>query len=99
MNIEDKNNTFAASDWFDINFLTNFIPSDTSIKKQFNEKKYKIGDERLSSRVLNHWYESGIITDDRPNGKGWKKFSSVSCGYASFISVGVSRTPWSFKRL
>lgn len=75
MSLEDKKNTFASSDWFDINFLTNFVHSDISIKKQFNEKKYKVGDERLSSRVLNHWYESGIITDDRPNGRGWKKFS------------------------
>ena len=75
MKLEDRKNVFPASDWFDMNFLVNFVHSDINIKKQFNEKNYKIGDERLSSRVLNHWYEFGIITDDRPDGKGWKKFS------------------------
>ena len=40
-----------------------------------NVQNHKVDDERLSSRLLNHWYKSGIIDDDRPNGKGWKKFS------------------------
>lgn len=75
MNFKDRKNIFPASDWFDINFLVGFVHSDASLKKQFNEQTYKVEDERLSSRVLNHWYETGIITDDRPNGKGWKKFS------------------------
>lgn len=75
MKLEDRKNVFPASDWFDLKFFGGFLHSEASIKKQFNEKNYKIGDERLSSRVLNHWYDAGIIADDRPNGKGWKKFS------------------------
>ena len=71
----ENNNIFPASDWFDNNFLGGFASSSLSIKKQFNEQKYKIDDDRLSSRLLNHWYKTGIIDDDRPNGKGWKKFS------------------------
>ena len=70
-----ENNIFPASDWFDNNFLGGFASSSLSIKEQFNEQKYKIDDDRLSSRLLNHWYKTGIIDDDRPNGKGWKKFS------------------------
>lgn len=71
----DHNNVFPASDWFDINFFGGFASSPSKIKEQLNEQKYKIDDERLSSRLLNHWYKTGIIDDDRPNGKGWKKFS------------------------
>lgn len=71
----ENNNIFPASDWFDNNFLGGFASSSLSIKEQFNEQKYKIDDDRLSSRLLNHWYKTGIIDDDRPNGKGWKKFS------------------------
>ena len=71
----ENNNIFPASDWFDINFLGGFASSSLSIKEQLNEQKYKIDDDRLSSRLLNHWYKIGIIDDDRPNGKGWKKFS------------------------
>ena len=75
MDFENSNNIFPASDWFDSNFFGDFLSSDANIIKEFNEKTYKIADERLSSRLLNHWYEVGLVNDDRPNGKGWKKFS------------------------
>jgi DNA-binding transcriptional MerR regulator len=75
MKIKDRDNKFLASDWFDINFFGGFLLSDTLIKDKFNEGKYTIGSEKISSRVLNHWCENGIIKDNRPNGKGWSKFS------------------------
>ena len=71
----DRKNTFTANDWFDINFLAKFLHSDLKVIEQINQQTYTIGEEKLSSRVLNHWYQAGIITDDRPNNKGWKKFS------------------------
>ena len=71
----ERKNVFPASDWFDINFLGGFLHSDLEIINQFNQQTYTVGEEKLSSRVLNHWYQYGIITDDRPNNKGWKKFS------------------------
>jgi len=70
-----ENNVFVASDWFDINFFGGFATSAKAIKEKVNLQNHKVDDERLSSRVLNHWYKSGIIDDNRPNGKGWKKFS------------------------
>ena len=73
--ITDRKNTFPATDWFDINFFVGFLNSDLKIIEQINQQTYTIGDEQLSSRVLNHWYQEGIITDDRTNNKGWKKFS------------------------
>lgn len=71
----DRKNIFPASDWFDLNFLGGFWGSDKPIKRFLSEQTHKIGEEKLSSRVLNHWYDVGILKDDRPNGKGWKKFS------------------------
>lgn len=68
-------NIFATSDWFDINFFGGFAGSPSKIKGQLNGQNHKLDDERLSSRLLNHWYKTGIIDDNRPNGKGWKKFS------------------------
>jgi len=70
-----ENNVFVASDWFDLNFFGGFASSSDAIKKKLNLQNYKVDDKRLSSRVLNHWYKSEIIEDNRPNGKGWKKFS------------------------
>ena len=75
MELKEKTNKFAASDWFDINFLGDFVYSESENKKRVAEQILRVKDERLSSRVLNHWYEVGILVDDRPNGKGWKKFS------------------------
>ncbi|MDA9069182.1 hypothetical protein N8258_01235 [Algibacter sp.] len=75
MNFKDRKNIFPASDWFDINFFGGFLRSDSKIKDQLNNQEYPVGNDKISSRVLNHWYEMGIVTDDRPNGKGWKKFS------------------------
>ena len=75
IDLKDRKNSFAASDWFDMNFLGDFIHSKSDNKKRITEQVFRIKDEKLSSRVLNHWYEVGILKDDRPNGKGWKKFS------------------------
>tara|TARA_B110000046_G_C13001050_1_gene402160 strand:- start:962 stop:1789 length:828 start_codon:yes stop_codon:yes gene_type:complete len=73
--LKNRKNIFSASDWFDLNFLGGFLGSEKPIKIFLSEQTHKIGEEKLSSRVLNHWYDVGILEDDRPNGKGWKKFS------------------------
>lgn len=82
--INERKNVFPASDWFDLNFLSGFLHSDLNIVKQFNQQTYTIGEEKLSSRVLNHWYQSGIITDDRIDNKGWKKFS-----FSEIVWIGI----------
>ena len=74
-NNTERKNVFTATDWFDENFFEQFLFSDLKVIEQLNQQTYTIGEEKLSSRVLNHWYQEGIITDDRPNNKGWKKFS------------------------
>jgi DNA-binding transcriptional MerR regulator len=83
--INERKNVFPASDWFDLNFLAGFMHSDLNIVKQFNQQTYTIGEEKLSSRVLNHWYQSGIITDDRIDNKGWKKFSFSEIVWISIV--------------
>jgi DNA-binding transcriptional MerR regulator len=83
--INERKNVFPASDWFDLNFLSGFLHSDLNIVKQFNQQTYTIGEEKLSSRVLNHWYQSGIIIDDRLDNKGWKKFSFSEIVWISIV--------------
>jgi hypothetical protein len=87
MNNISKNriNLIPASDWFDESFLGDFLYSKSEIKKKLNEQIHKIGDDKLSSRLINHWYESGILDDDRPNGKGWKKFSISELIWISIV--------------
>ena len=78
-------NTFFASVWFESNFLDKFVSSDSKIKHRLNQQTYKIGENQISSRVLNHWYEKGIIIDDRPENKGWKKFSFSDAVWVTIV--------------
>ena len=78
-------NTFGANDWFDMNFLDKFVYSDSKIKHRLNKQTQKIGENQISSRVLNHWYEKGIIIDDRPENKGWKKFSFSDAVWVTIV--------------
>jgi len=73
--MQNRKNIFPTNEWFDENFLGEFLFSNMNVIEQFNVPKHTIGEENISSRVLNHWYEMGIITDDRINKQSWKKFS------------------------
>jgi len=65
-----------ASNWFDITFFGDFLGVESKWKTALNIKKGKISEEAISARVLTHWQKFGLISDDRPQGKGWRKFST-----------------------
>jgi len=71
----ENRNRIPHSDWWDLNFFGGFLNSKSKLKEQLNEKRIRFSNENISSRVINHWQERGLISDDRPNGKGWRKFS------------------------
>jgi DNA-binding transcriptional MerR regulator len=81
------NNILFSNDWFDENFFEGFVGSDSysQIKHYLNKKTHKIDESQISSRVLNHWYEKGIIIDDRPDNKGWKKFSFSDAAWVTIV--------------
>lgn len=81
----NKNNFLADTDWFDKHFTTGFLNEELNVKKFLNEPKYSIADESISSRVLSHWHDAGIIEDTRPEGKGWRKFSFSEVVWISII--------------
>ena len=78
-------NKLLASDWFDSNYFGEFPDFPEKVISNISEQKHKISDVNLSSRILNHWYDAGIINDDRPNGKGWKKFSLAEIVWIEII--------------
>ena len=71
----NRKNMFPSTDWFDLHFLADFVNSKSENKLFLSRQQFTIGQERISSRLLNSWYQAGIVKDDRPKGKGWKKFS------------------------
>lgn len=72
---ENRQNNIVDTDWWKINFIKDFIGSESETKKLLNEKRMKLSNKFISSRVLTHWQKRGLITDERPDGKGWRKFS------------------------
>lgn len=86
MKTPGRKNFLFPSDWFDQQFFGDFLHSKHSIIEFLNDKRHTIKDESISSRVLNHWYSENIIVDDRPNGKGWKKFSLTELVWITIVS-------------
>lgn len=72
---KNRRNSLLDDEWFDESFTRNFLYKKLEMKDVLNEKKYRLSDEEISSRVVNHWQKFELITDDRPEGKGWRKFS------------------------
>lgn len=72
--MENRNVLFNL-DWYDEHFISNFLNEKLDIKEYLNRPRFRLKDELISSRVVNHWQELGLITDNRPEGKGWRKFS------------------------
>lgn len=86
MKMEIKRNYLADTDWFDYHFIDRFLYENHSVKEFLNEPKYTIGDEAISSRVLKHWHDTEILEDNRPKGKGWRKFSFTEVVWISIVS-------------
>jgi DNA-binding transcriptional MerR regulator len=71
---EKRRNFLLLGDAFDLQFAK-FHCEAKKFKQNFDAKSRTIKDEQISARVLNHWIKSGLIEDERPEGKGWHKFS------------------------
>jgi DNA-binding transcriptional MerR regulator len=80
-----KKNYLLDLDWFDSQFIAGFLPANHKIKEFLNEYRYTIGDESISSRVLKHWHDEGIIDDNRVENKGWRKFSISEIIWISIV--------------
>jgi len=86
MKMEIKRNYLTDTDWFDYQFICEFLNDNHKVKEFLNQPQYTIGDETISSRVLKHWHDTGILEDNRPKGKGWRKFSFSEVIWISIVS-------------
>jgi len=50
-----------------------------------SEKKFRNDNEKISYRILTHWEKLGLIDNDRPDGKGWRKFSLIDLVWMRMI--------------
>lgn len=73
------------NDWLRVNFLGRFLNLDFALKKVLNSKKHPLTNSEVTSRILNHWYQTNIVTDYRPAGKGWSKFSFTELVWINLV--------------
>ena len=84
----DRKNYKVASDAFDFRFFEWFLGDDKSVKfkEAVCEKKHRLSDNKFTSRIINHWEKEGLFDDDRPKGKGWRKYSLSDVAWLHVIS-------------
>ena len=81
---KQKNLLIGGIDWFDTNYLE-FLNSAQKFRQNINKPKYPIRKETISSRVLNHWHNKGILDDNRTNKTGWRKLNTIEILWINVI--------------
>ena len=82
--VNSKNLLIGGLDWFDINY-PQFLKSAKKFRQNINTPRYPIGQETISSRVLNHWHNKGILNDNRTNKTGWRKLNTIEILWINII--------------
>jgi DNA-binding transcriptional MerR regulator len=69
---------FCEKYWFEgrYGWLTNM----------FNEKTHKFDNSQASYRLINYWEKAGLLDDQRPEGKGWRKYSMMDVLWIETLS-------------
>ena len=75
----ETKNPLLYQDWFDLNFLGNFVNKDNKQVRFINEKRFPLKPEIISSRVMTNWIEQGVVDDprDKKTGKHWFSVSEL----------------------
>ena len=75
----EAKNALLNQDWFDLNFLGNFLNKDNKQVRFINEKRFPLKPEIISSRVMTNWIEQGVVDDprDKKTGKHWFSVSEL----------------------
>lgn len=64
-------------DWYLL--YESYISADSGVlvelHTKLNEKLLSVKDTDITYRLINHWAEKGLISDDRESQKGWRKLS------------------------
>ncbi|GAB4495705.1 MAG: hypothetical protein OHK0019_25560 [Saprospiraceae bacterium] len=60
-------------------FMLNYLMDEKfeTIRESIRAKTQTLDSENLSYRIINHWENEGLISDLRPSGKGWRKYSLI----------------------
>ncbi len=62
-----------------------FIINQKEIQTFLSEKRIKQSNNAITYRMLNHWEKLGLIDNERPEGKGWRKYSTCDIVWMEII--------------
>ena len=83
--LKSEVNFVNRSEDFDIYFVTYFSDENKRNSDWFNDKIRRVKDDKLSYRLINHWSNFGLIDENRPKGKGWRRFSIIEMIWINII--------------
>ena len=73
-----KRNSLAGGGFYKeyVNSPMSSTNNEMKLVQSMNEKKYRLKVvDKISSRIMTHWQDYGLINDNRPKGIGWRLFS------------------------
>jgi len=76
----------VTSDTEFIRFLNYFDDRNSTLFKIINEKRNRLDKSKFTYRIINHWQKEGLISDDRPSGKGWRSYSLMDMVWLNVIT-------------
>ena len=79
--------SIIRGDDFHISFANYYSSGNKAFErshKEFNERKYSVGETDISYRVINHWDQSDLLPDGMAQG-GWRKFNFVELAWLRVV--------------
>lgn len=76
--IRGDNFDFFVSDYF-------YSEEGKKISKSINDKGKRLDSIEFSYRLINHWEKHGLLSSNRPSGKGWRKYSLIDLVWTHII--------------
>lgn len=78
MHVEREPFQIIRSDNFGVLFAEYFgSEAGKSLSESFNEKRPRFRESTPNYRVVSHWHKVGVLEDQRPDGKGWRRYSVI----------------------
>lgn len=84
--IDKIENYIIRGQSFDLAFANYDSDENSYISDSLNEKKHRLESGNVSYRILNHWEQKGLLSSNRPEGKGWRKYSVIDVIWVHIIT-------------
>lgn len=65
--------------------ISDYFFGKGSASRFINERKHRLDSKEVSYRILNHWEQKGLLSTERPEGKGWRKYSLLDIVWVHII--------------